>query len=116
VPAAVRLLVGCGAFALALNWLAAAPAILRRALEFAPLRRLGVWSFSLYLWQQPFYQLVRHADLDPALGLALSIATGILAFHTIEQPARQYLNALWSRPVAAPTKPLDDEDDQLQQS
>lgn len=116
VPAAVRLLVGCGAFALALNWLAATPGILRRALEFAPLRWLGACSFSLYLWQQPFYQLVRHAGLDPALGLALSLATGVLAFYTIEQPARRYLNARWSQPVAAPTQPRDDKDDQLQQS
>ena len=97
-PAPVRLLVGCGAFALALNSLHRAPGMLHRLLEWAPLRRIGAWSFSLYLWQQPFYQLVRHDGMHPALGLALSLLTGILAFHCVEQPGRAWLNRVWSQP------------------
>ena len=100
-PAPLRLLVGCGAFALALNSLERAPARLHALLSWAPLRRLGVWSFSLYLWQQPFYQLVRHEGMHPALGLALGLVVGVAAFYAIEQPARDYLNRRWA-PAPAP--------------
>ncbi|QNA89077.1 acyltransferase [Massilia sp. Dwa41.01b] len=72
LPRVVHLLAGCGAFALAVNALDRAPSFLRSVLEWPPLRQLGTWSFSLYLWQQPFYQLVRHEGLHPAPGLGLS--------------------------------------------
>lgn len=101
IPTPFRLLVGCGAFALALNSLHQAPRLLHTLLEWAPLRQLGVWSFSVYLWQQPFYMLVHREGMHPALGLALSLAIGIGAFHLIEQPARTSLNRWWSAPAPA---------------
>ncbi len=91
VPPAT-LLIGCGAFALALNLLDRSPGLFRRCLEFRPLRQLGVWSYSLYLWQQPFYMLVRHEGLPAPLGLLYSLAVGILAFYLIENPSRNWLN------------------------
>lgn len=100
IPAPLRLLAGCGAFALALNSLHLAPRLLHSLLEWAPLRRLGLWSFSVYLWQQPFYMLVHREGMHPLLGLALSLAVGITAFHLIEQPARTSLNRWWSTPAS----------------
>ncbi|WP_305822172.1 acyltransferase family protein [Massilia brevitalea] len=98
-PAPLRLLLGCGAFALAMKRLQHAPQAVIRMFEFAPLRQLGVWSFSLYLWQQPFYQLVRHEGMHPALGLGLSLVVGALAHYLVEKPARAWLNAHWGKPA-----------------
>lgn len=100
--APLRLLLGCGAFALAVTRLQHAPWVVIRVFELAPLRQLGVWSFSLYLWQQPFYQLVRHDGMHPALGLGLSLLVGAAAHYLIEKPARAWLNAHWGKPAPVP--------------
>jgi len=82
-----------------MNRLQHAPQAVIRMFEFAPLRQLGVWSFSLYLWQQPFYQRVRHEGMHPALGLGLSLVVGALAHYLVEKPARAWLNAHWGKPA-----------------
>lgn len=101
VPPGVRILLGWGALAFAINAMPAAPRWFLAIFEAAWLRRLGVYSFSLYLWQQPFYQLYRHYGMSPVLGLALSLAAGWAAFHLIENPARTYLNKKWGAQPAA---------------
>jgi hypothetical protein len=47
------------------------------------LRQIGIWSFSIYLWQQPFYVAVRHGDLSPSLGLPMAAICRrcLLLFH-----------------------------------
>ena len=67
-----------------------APAV-RSALSWGPLRQMGIWSFSVYLWQQPFYEM-RH-QMDALSGLCLAIATGLASFYFLEQPVRAWLNA-----------------------
>lgn len=100
VPPGVRVVLGAGALAVAINAMPAAPRWFLSIFEAAWLRRLGVYSFSLYLWQQPFYQLYRHHGMSPVLGLALSLVAGWAAFHLIENPARTYLNRKWrARPA-----------------
>jgi peptidoglycan/LPS O-acetylase OafA/YrhL len=81
---------------------------MRRLLSLAPLRQLGLWSFSLYLWQQPFYQLVRHHGMPAWQGMLLALASGIAAYYLLEKPARSWLNRRWGapeRPPAAPAVP-----------
>jgi peptidoglycan/LPS O-acetylase OafA/YrhL len=95
VPAPLSLIIAPGAFALAANTISSAPRWFVLALEFSWLRRLGMYSFSIYLWQQPFYQLYHHFGLSPFLGLAFSLGSGWVAFHLIENPARLYLNRRW---------------------
>jgi peptidoglycan/LPS O-acetylase OafA/YrhL len=90
--------VGTGAFALAVNLVERAPAFVQRVLSLAPLRHLGLWSFSLYLWQQPFYLLVWRHGLPPWLGMLLALATGIAAYYLLERPARMWLNRRWGAP------------------
>lgn len=70
--------------------------ILKRALEFAPLRQLGLWSYSLYLWQQPFYKLHHdgEAPLPPMLAGAFTMA--LVSFYAVERPARNFINARWA--------------------
>jgi peptidoglycan/LPS O-acetylase OafA/YrhL len=91
-PPPVNLVAGCGAFALALNLMDRSPGLFRRILELRALRQMGVWSFSLYLWQQPFYMLMHRADLPAAQALACSLAVGVAAFYLVEHPARAWLN------------------------
>jgi peptidoglycan/LPS O-acetylase OafA/YrhL len=91
VPPAT-LVIGCGAFALALNMLDSSPGLFRTILECRPLRQLGIWSYSLYLWQQPFYMLMHREGLPAPLALACALAVGIIAFYAVEHPARTWLN------------------------
>ena len=54
---------------------------------------LGVWSYSLYLWQQPFAKM----DQAPALRLAGAAIVGLISFYVVEDPARRWLNARLGR-------------------
>lgn len=95
IPVPISTFVGTGVLALLLNLLAAAPPIIKSLLSLAPLRQLGLWSFSLYLWQQPFY-LAHHRDHLLALqALGLAMLTGICSYYLVERPARKYLNSKW---------------------
>lgn len=76
-----------------LRW--AVPA-LSLALESRVLRQFGAWSFSLYLWQQPFHLMVKQGAADPVAGLLGALAAGIAACHLIERPARTWLNRNWA--------------------
>jgi peptidoglycan/LPS O-acetylase OafA/YrhL len=86
-------------FAFAVNHLAEAPKSVRTALNLGPLRLLGICSFSLYLWQQPFYQY-KDSWLTDMTGQALLIfsmamAVGFAMFYSFENPSRSYLNRVW---------------------
>lgn len=92
VPRPVSTIVGVGAFAVALNLMSGAPGWLHAALSWRPLRQLGLWSFSLYLWQQPFYLYLHDR---PLLGVALALPAGVAGFYLLERPARAWLNRHW---------------------
>ncbi|WP_306391395.1 acyltransferase family protein [Telluria beijingensis] len=102
VPASVRIVVSGVAFALAINTMHAAPAWLRSVFEWSWLRKLGQYSFSIYLWQQPMYQLCRDIDLAPALGVAVALLSGLVAFHLVERPLRSWLNSGWAAESGTP--------------
>lgn len=66
-----------------------------RGLQF-----LGLISYSVYLWQQPFYAYpfnVRHGIL---LSLLAALACGAGSFHFFESPIRRWLNSNWGRQPA----------------
>lgn len=96
VPLPVGTIVGVGAFALLINLLAGAPGWLHAALAFRPLRQLGIWSFSIYLWQQPFYRYVATDGMRPAVAVGLALLAGIASYYLLERPARTYLNRRWA--------------------
>lgn len=85
--------------ALAVNGLAAAPAWMRRFLESPLLLWFGTLSFSIYLWQQLFYCFVQ-IGLPAVAGIGLTLVVGLWSFRRIEDPARTWLNARWSRAAA----------------
>jgi peptidoglycan/LPS O-acetylase OafA/YrhL len=65
-----------------------------RCLNSAVLVRLGLWSYSIYLWQQVFTLQLPGAQpyAQFPLNLALSISVGITSYYLIERPA-----LLWGR-------------------
>jgi peptidoglycan/LPS O-acetylase OafA/YrhL len=85
--------------AFTVNHLAEAPRWVRAGLSLAPLRLLGIASFSIYLWQQPFYQYKKYLfDGLPAhalLGVVLAVAIGFLSFYAYEHRVRTWLNRVW---------------------
>lgn len=80
--------------AFTVNHLAQSPDIMKRLLSWKPLRMLGTWSYSLYLWQQPFAQYRRLHHLGSPIVL-LALFTGISSFYLIEDPIREWLNSKW---------------------
>jgi len=72
---------------------------LKEVLSCNFLRLLGVYSYSIYLWQQPFYYYgVKFKELFPFAGLVfllLGCITGVISFYLIENPTRKYLNNNW---------------------
>jgi peptidoglycan/LPS O-acetylase OafA/YrhL len=66
---------------------------------------LGLWSFSLYLWQQPFR--VMRGQLPAPFLLAAAFVCALASFYVVERPAWRFLNRYWgtaeSRKGAAAT-------------
>jgi peptidoglycan/LPS O-acetylase OafA/YrhL len=85
--------------AFAVNHLAQTPNFFRNALASPPLRLLGISSYSIYLWQQPFYQYsVNTFNGQFALNslfLAMAVVVGGVIFYCFENPSRTYLNKVW---------------------
>lgn len=106
VPLPLTAVFGTGAFALAVNLAERAPRAVQWLLSLAPLRQLGLWSFSLYLWQQPFYLMVWRHGLPAWQGLLLALGTGIVGYYLIERPARAWLNRRWRAPDRVVAEPL----------
>lgn len=83
--------------AVALNFLHFLPELAKSALSSPLLLWFGKCSFSLYLWQQPFYTAVQKTGFPTLLGLALAILTAALSFKFVEDPLRIGLNRRWGR-------------------
>ncbi len=67
--------------------------IVQRTLSGAVITRIGLWSFSIYLWQQPFYKLHRDSVASVWVLLLGAFACALGSFYLVEQPARRWLNA-----------------------
>jgi peptidoglycan/LPS O-acetylase OafA/YrhL len=91
LPESLRFSVGTLLLAVALQGLDGAAPRFRRLFEEPALRWLGLLSFSLYLWQQPFY-LAHNAGGSVALTLPFALLCAALSFYGVERPARRWLN------------------------
>ena len=89
---AARFSLGTAFFALSIATLDRAVPSIRGVLSSRILTAAGVWSFSLYLWQQPLFRLERAGHLLNWLALAIAVAAGLASFYLVEQPARRWLN------------------------
>lgn len=85
--------------AFSVNHLNLIPNFIKTGLSYLPLRLLGIWSFSIYLWQHPFYYYgTKFGDAFEFAGTILffiSIFIGACSFYFIENPSRRYLNDKW---------------------
>jgi peptidoglycan/LPS O-acetylase OafA/YrhL len=63
---------------------------------FPPLVWIGTASFSLYLWQQPFYIAVRKGHMTTGYAVVAAIFTGLISYFLIEKPARNWINRCWN--------------------
>ncbi|MDB5850153.1 MAG: acyltransferase [Rhodoferax sp.] len=95
IPLPLQVAAGMGSLAVVLQGLKAAPASLRDLLSWRPLRLLGTWSYSIYLWQQPFYEAQNSGLIAWYVAVPGAIACGLLSYYAVEAPARIYLNARW---------------------
>ncbi|MER8439086.1 hypothetical protein NKH36_02760 [Mesorhizobium sp. M1312] len=81
--------------ALAVNSLDFSARYLTGFLSCWPMATLGLWSYSLYLWQQPFYKFVYSQGGAPLLMLAGAFACALCSYYIVEKPARAWLNRNW---------------------
>ncbi|WP_167237006.1 acyltransferase family protein [Massilia genomosp. 1] len=88
--------------AYSINHLERTPLIIRQLLASRVLQWFGVCSFSLYLWQQPFYYAVGAGAISHPAGLLGAISLGALSFHLFENPVRLYVNRKWAERRARP--------------
>jgi len=95
VPDPIKYSLGAICLAASLTLMERAPAFALDILKHPLLVRAGLLSYSIYLWQQPFFRMASEAEIPRWWLLPAAIVTGIAGFHAIEQPARRWLNTRW---------------------
>jgi peptidoglycan/LPS O-acetylase OafA/YrhL len=71
--------------------------VVLKALGHPIMTHFGIWSFSLYLWQQPFYML--QSSYSRPLLLAAVAVCALASFYLVERPARRLLNSMYPAPA-----------------
>ncbi|MCL6708759.1 acyltransferase [Pseudomonas sp. R2.Fl] len=84
-----------GMLALSVTTVDSATPVFKRMLATPVLTYVGLWSYSLYLWQQPFYKLDRAGVAPTLVLLAAAVAAALASFYLVEKPARRTLNSLF---------------------
>lgn len=83
------------------NHLSEASKFMIKMLSFRPLRLLGFWSYSIYLWQQPIYlfykkkmypTVVPPGAITSSAALVSAVFIGAASFYFFENPTRRWLN------------------------
>lgn len=82
--------------AFTLNHITEAHGFLRSIFELKVFRMLGMWSFSIYLWQQLLFQYQWLIPFAPIGGIAAAIAVGAMSFYFFENPIRTWINNRWT--------------------
>lgn len=72
------------------------PALLRTALSHPVMRWFGFSSFSLYIWQQPFFVASQQNVMPGAIAGCFALMVGTASFYLFEDPVRRFLNRKWS--------------------
>lgn len=95
VPDPIKYSLGTVCVAIAICTIKELPDYLMKFLCHPLLTRVGLISFSLYLWQQPFYKML-HLGYSKVALLVLAMMIATLSYHFIEVPVRKYLNERWA--------------------
>ncbi len=83
--------------AIAVNAIERATYFSRMLFEGSIIRQIGRMSFSIYLWQQPFYILAQQGWLPLPAALALGLCLAVPSYYLVERPTRAGLNAWLDR-------------------
>jgi Predicted acyltransferases len=81
--------------ALSVTTVDSATPVFKRVLSTPILTFAGLWSYSLYLWQQPFYKLDRAGAAPTLMLIGAAFLAALASFYLVEKPARRTLNALF---------------------
>lgn len=82
--------------AFAVNHLPEAYHWFKTGLSSRALRQAGLCSFSIYLWQQPFYSTMATFPGGPYSALGCALLVSLFSYYLIEQPSRTWLNKNWT--------------------
>ena len=84
--------------AFSVNHLQDAFSLFQSLLSNRVIRLFGLWSYSIYLWQQPMFEY-KWAVPGPdfALPVVATVLAGLLSHAFIESPARSAINNWWAR-------------------
>jgi peptidoglycan/LPS O-acetylase OafA/YrhL len=94
VPDYVKYTLGTLCLAIGLSNIEGDTLGIREALSAQVLVWIGLVSYSLYLWQQPFSEVQPHSPLLRLLPSAGAVVAGIISFYVVENPTRRWLNDL----------------------
>ncbi|CAN7427755.1 acyltransferase [Phenylobacterium sp. LjRoot225] len=103
-PDPLKYSLGTTLLAASLALMPAAPGAVLKAFENPVMIRAGIYSYSLYLWQQPFYTAA-HGLLEHLLLLPAAAVAALLSFYLVEQPARTAINDLVGRTLRPRRRP-----------
>ncbi|WP_281825025.1 acyltransferase [Sphingobium sp. BS19] len=92
VPDPVKYSLGTALLAISLISMPRAPKFALVVLEHPLVLRIGIWSYSMYLWQQPFGKLA-NSTTERVMSLPLVFLATILSYYFVERPARAIINA-----------------------
>lgn len=81
------------ALAISINTLGQSPNWVLKLLESTALRWFGLCSYSIYIWQQPFYFLGRYNSFEHYKGVAViaTLALAACSYYFFEMPMRRWL-------------------------
>jgi len=79
--------------------------LVTRVLNSKPLVTVGLLSYSMYLWQQPFLYPFAHPHLVQRfpINLAVTLLMAIASYNLVEKPVRRWGTARTRRSVIRPT-------------
>ena len=94
--------------AVAVNHLTDMPRFVIRVLSNSVIRHFGLWSYSIYIWQQMFFKYSYAVPGEKFTGLLLALVAGAASYYLFEQPMRRAINKRWSpRPTYRSNSSMD---------
>ena len=95
VPDPIKYSVGSFFLALGVCSVKSLSDVALRFLSGRAIQKIGLVSFSLYLWQQPFYKII--GTYPTALLFGSAVIASLISYSMVEVPIRRYLNESWAR-------------------
>lgn len=116
VPDPLRYSLGTACFAVTVALIGHLPKVLTMVLANRAVVYCGLLSYSLYLWQQPFFNASRVNIMTAPFLMGAAVCCGWLSFRWIEGPARQWLNWMVERATTGKDRSATDKPSHIGQS